>query len=133
MKYEKGTTRNNKNGRPVGSKNKITLHREKLEASLPGILEKLLGQAKEGDLSAIKLVLERTLPPLKSQSQTVMLPMSARNPAESILEVIKAMAKGEVSPDVGKEFVDAISQFVKIQEISEIIPRLEALEKRIKG
>lgn len=45
--------------------------------------------------------------------------------------VIKAMAEGEISPDIGQIFIDAISKSLGIEEVTELAKRLEALEKII--
>ena len=63
--FPKGVSGNPK-GRPPGSKNKITLLRQSLELQLreqaapdlPGVMEKAVELAMEGDRSMIKLLLE---------------------------------------------------------------------------
>lgn len=64
-KFPKGVS-GNPAGRPKGSKNKITLLRQSLELQLrqqaapdlPGVLQKAVDLAMEGDASMIKLLLE---------------------------------------------------------------------------
>lgn len=56
-------------GKPVGTKNKLTLYREavlakqekKLLKELPEILDVVIAKSKEGDIQAIKLFLDRVM------------------------------------------------------------------------
>lgn len=52
-------------------------------------------------------------------------------PAQKADAVLSAMSKGEMSPDVGAIFIDAISKSLGIEEVTELAKRLEALEKAI--
>ena len=58
-------------GRPKGSRNKATLAAEALlEGELEAIIRKLLEKAKEGDSSALRLCLDRLMPPRRDRSVT---------------------------------------------------------------
>ncbi len=58
-------------GRPKGSKNKATIRRELalgkadkiLHKALPSVVQKLVALAQEGDTTAMKLILDRTVAP----------------------------------------------------------------------
>ena len=52
----------NPSGRPVGSKNKCTQFRELLENDLPSLVSVLRDKALEGDMNAMRLLLERMVP-----------------------------------------------------------------------
>lgn len=52
-------------------------------------------------------------------------------PAQKADAVLAAMASGEISPDIGHIFIDAISKSLGIEELTELAKRLEALEKLI--
>lgn len=43
--------------------------------------------------------------------------------------MLDAMAKGEIAPDVGNIFIEAISRSLGIEELTELAKRLEAIEK----
>ena len=61
--FESGQSGNPK-GRPKGSRNKTTLLAESLlEGDADAIMRKLLEKAKEGDLTALRICLDRLLPP----------------------------------------------------------------------
>ena len=60
-KYTKGQS-GNPAGRPVGSKNKCTQFRELLEEDLLALVSVLRDKALEGDMNAMRLLLERLIP-----------------------------------------------------------------------
>ena len=60
-KFVKGQS-GNPSGRPVGSKNKSTQFRELLENDLPALISVLRDKALEGDMNAMRLLLERLVP-----------------------------------------------------------------------
>lgn len=62
-KFTKGQS-GNPAGRPVGSKNKCTQFRELLEDDLPALVSVLRDMALEGDMNAMRLLLERLVPKL---------------------------------------------------------------------
>lgn len=52
-------------------------------------------------------------------------------PHEQASQVMAAAARGEIAPDVAQMFVASIANMLKINEITEIKERLEALEQMI--
>lgn len=52
-------------------------------------------------------------------------------PHEQASQVLAAAAKGHIAPDVAQMFVTSIANMLKINEITEIKDRLEALERMI--
>jgi hypothetical protein len=63
-KFTKGQS-GNPAGRPVGSKNKCTQFRELLEDDLPALVSVLRTKALEGDMNAMRLLLERLVPKVR--------------------------------------------------------------------
>jgi hypothetical protein len=62
MQFEKGQS-GNPAGRPRGSRNKATVLAEAMfEGEVEAIVRMAIGKAKEGDITAIRLCLDRVLP-----------------------------------------------------------------------
>lgn len=65
-KFKKGQS-GNPNGRPKGAKNKATVLNEILsDKDKDAIIAKVVERAKEGDIQAIKIVMDRIFPSLKA-------------------------------------------------------------------
>jgi len=65
MPFEKGQS-GNPSGRPKGSKDNRTELRELLMPHAPELIEKLVAQALEGDMAAMKLCIDRLISPYKA-------------------------------------------------------------------
>lgn len=77
-------------------------------------------------------LLKRYSPIPKQTHDPVVIQFPANGSAlEKAEAVIKAMAEGEISPDIGQIFIDAISKSLGIEEVTELAKRLEVLEKII--
>jgi hypothetical protein len=73
--FEKGQS-GNPAGKPKGAKDKRTELRELLRPHAPALVEKAVELALNGDLTALKLCLDRIMPPLKATPECVALPLS---------------------------------------------------------
>jgi hypothetical protein len=118
-------------GRPKGSRNKATLA---AEAILDGEAEKLSRKAVEraldGDLAALKLCLDRLVPPRRERCLYVKLPViqKASDAAEAIAELIAAASRGELSPSETEAFVRIIETYAKVLVANDFEQRLAKLE-----
>jgi len=83
-KFTKGQS-GNPAGRPIGSKNKCTQFRELLEDDLPALASVLRTKALEGDMSAMRLLLERLVPKVQVVDMNV---QSADEPITKIEHAI---------------------------------------------
>ncbi|MDA7749480.1 DUF5681 domain-containing protein [Litoricola sp.] len=83
-KFLKGCS-GNPAGRPVGSKNKCTQFRELLEDDLPALVSVLRDKALEGDMNAMRLLLERLVPKVQLVDMNL---QSAYDPITKIEHVI---------------------------------------------
>lgn len=64
-KFTKGQS-GNPAGRPIGSKNKSTQFKELLEEDLPALVSALRNRALDGDMNAMRLLLERLVPKVQT-------------------------------------------------------------------
>lgn len=123
----------NSSGRPRGSRNLATRLVKALENELPELLEKTVQSALAGDMTAMKLLLERTLPPQKSVTAPVKIPglKDASGVAEKAEAVIDAISRGVVPPDVGCQLISALGSLGALRELHEVEGRLVALEEQL--
>ena len=108
MTFKKGESWNPK-GRVPGVPNKMTAHRPKLYAALPGVLDALIQNAMAGDVPSIKLLLERTIPPIKHIHQPTALPITETTPdAEAADLLYQAAIEGEIDPEAAAAWISLI-------------------------
>lgn len=74
-KFKKGQS-GNPAGRPKGACGRYTAFRERVDESIEGLIEVLIKKALEGDMAAMRLLLERAVPKVlpEQESQFVDLP-----------------------------------------------------------
>jgi hypothetical protein len=66
-------------GNPAGrpkNKTPATLLRKAIADDMPDIIASLVGLAKNGDVAAVKVLLDRVCPPLKAQAMPIYLPVN---------------------------------------------------------
>ena len=118
----------NPKGRPPG-RGQSAQFREALSSKLPAILDKLVELATKGDVQAIKLILDRTLPSIKPVEQTVELALPTGTLAQQARDILASVSRGEVAPGQAAQLVASIGAVAKIAEVDELTARIEALEK----
>jgi hypothetical protein len=122
----------NPQGRPKGSRNKTTIAVEALlDGEAKAIARKAIEKALEGDMAALRLCLERLLPPRRDRPVTFELPKieSVNDLANASSAILEACAAGTLSPGEAVEVMGLISAHVRVLEMTEIEARLSALEK----
>lgn len=124
-------------GRPRGARNSYRIRDDLMDAiggaeTLRSIAAKMTAQALAGDVQSARLLLERLVPPLRSVDAPVTLPAleAAQGLTEAGQAVLHAIARAEVSPDVGASLLSALGAHARIKDIDELERRLAALEGR---
>ena len=121
-------------GRPKGSRNKATLAAEMLlEGEADAITRKALDLALEGDLTAIRLCLERIVPPRRDRLVSFELPEieTTKDAIEASAVVLSECGEGVLSIREAADVMALIAAHGKLLELSELEDRLIALEKRV--
>jgi hypothetical protein len=78
------------------------------------------------------IVMNRIEPPLKSTSPMVEFEFNVNSsPSEQASQVMAAAALGTIPPDIANLFVSSIASMLKIDEVTELQRRIDALEKVI--
>jgi Family of unknown function (DUF5681) len=119
-------------GKPKGTRNAITLAMEALlDGESDALTRKAIELAKGGDLQALRLCLERILPPRKDRPVTFTLPTvtSAKDALSALSALLTAVSTGELTPSEAAEIGKLVDGYVKATEINELAERLERLEK----
>jgi hypothetical protein len=118
----------NPGGRKPGSGQAGKL-RDAIAKDLPAILKSLTAAAKDGDVGAARLLLDRALPALKPIEETVSVDLSGATLTDQGREALKAIADGQLAPGQGVALLAAIGALAKLVETDEMMRRIEALEK----
>lgn len=132
-KFQKGRS-GNPLGRPKGIRNRATLLVEALfEDEIEGICRKVIEEAKQGNVQAIKIVLDRILPVKKEALLFIDLPPVIKTGSdilEAISRVVEAVCHGKISPSEGETLTRIIERQAKAIELNEFEQRLKTLEDR---
>src|SRR4051794_25831566 len=91
----------NPNGRPKGSRNVTTIALENLlDGQAEALTQKAIDLGLTGDIPALRLCLDRILPPRKDRPVSFVLPEinSAQDAAATVSAVLAAVAAGEITP-----------------------------------
>jgi len=118
-------------GRPKGSRNRATLAvQEMLEGEAEAITRQVIELAKAGDMAAIKLVLERVLPPRKDAPISITLPntKTVEDVAAAIAGIIQAVCAGQITPSEGHSIVSLLESQRKCIETTILERKLDALK-----
>lgn len=115
MAYQKGQS-GNPAGKPPGA-NKTQKVRAKLMSAVPDILTALVEQAKTGDATAARLILERTLPALRpvDAPAVLALPPDATIP-EQARAIIAATLTGKLPANQAATLLTALAGVAQLAE-----------------
>ena len=133
-KWKKGQS-GNPAGKKPGTRHRATLAVEKLlDDEGEELTRKAIELAKDGDLTALKLCLERICPPRKSRPIRIDLPNvnTADGVSQAQMTTVQAVAEGEITPEEGKMLADILEarrRSIETQDHEERLNKLEELEK----
>lgn len=129
--WERGGPSPNPSGRPKGIVDRRTRVSQALMDDAPAVARVVVDAALEGDMQAASLVLSRIAPVLRGQMDKVTFEFDATAPvARQVEQVLAAVARGQVAPDVGKQIIDAVQALSTIRATEELEARLAALEQK---
>ena len=120
-------------GRPKGARHKATLAALKLmEGEADAITRTCIEAAKAGDMTAIRLVLDRLVPPAKERPVSIDLPDAedAAGIAEAQSAILQAVAAGQLTPGEGATLAGIVEARRRAVETLELETRITALENR---
>jgi hypothetical protein len=130
-RFEKGTS-GNPSGRPKGSRNAATIACETLlDGQAEALTQKAIQMALDGDPVALRLCLDRLCPPRRDRPVSFPLPpiTSARDAADLMAGVTKAVAAGHITPSEAAEIGKVIDAYVRAYQTAELDERVARVEK----
>lgn len=119
----------NPKGRPPGTSDVQKL-RAAIADKVPGILDAMLARALDGDVGAARVLLERTVPPLKAVEPPQPLTLPDGSLTEQGRAILAAVASAELAPSQGAALLGALGTLARVAEIDELAARVAALENK---
>src|SRR5262245_50057017 len=116
-------------GRPPGIRDKRTAMRDLLVPHAAELVAKVVEMAKAGDSTALRICIDRLIPPVKAKDDPVQLPPLTGSLADSGRVVLEALAEERLSPEEAANVLQALATQARIVEVEEIEKRVTALEK----
>ena len=131
MVFKKGES-GNPQGRPVGTRNKTTLAALSLiEDEGEQLARKAVELALDGDLPALKLCMDRLLPPAKERPLEAFSLPQLNDVLDALDTIANKLSQGELLPAEATSICKVLEQYRKHFETTELSERLETLERTL--
>jgi hypothetical protein len=120
-------------GRPKGTRHRATLAAEALlDGEAEALTRKCVELALGGDMTAMRLCMDRILPARRERPVSFKLPPieTATDAATAAATLVNAVAAGELTPGEAAELGRLVDAFTRALEADEFEQRLAALEER---
>ncbi len=124
MAFKKGVSGNPK-GRPNGLSKAAKL-RELIAPHAPELIQVLVEQAKEGDIQAAKILLERVLPPLKSQPETFIVERKDSLTEQGQSAINRALS-GDITQEQANDLLTTLNNQAKLIEVEAMTQKIESI------
>jgi len=131
-RFRKGRS-GNPNGRPPGARNKATETAELLlDGEAAALTRKAVELALAGDAVALRLCLDRIIPPRRGRRvQLGLVPLrGAADLGGAMAAITTAATQGAITPGEAVELARVVEIFVRAVETSDFERRLQQLEAR---
>jgi hypothetical protein len=118
-------------GRPKGSRNRATLALEAiLDGEAEALTRKAIEMAMDGDTTAMRLVMDRIMPPRKDRPVMFTLPKleTAGDAVKATAALVEVVSVGDITPGEAGDLAKLVDGFTKAVELHEIQQRLDKLE-----
>ena len=122
-------------GRPAGSRNKATIALQALlEGEAEGIMRKAVEMALQGDTTALRLCIDRLIPPVRDKPVNLSLPKAetARDVTKAVGTVLEALEQGDITPSEAQAVVSRLETHRKTIETADLDleARIAELERK---
>jgi hypothetical protein len=118
-------------GRPKGSRNRTTMAMEALlDGEAETLTRKAIDLAKQGDMAALRLCMERIVPPRKDRPVRFKMPNleTAADAVKAAAALVTAVASGDLTPAEAAELSKLVEGFVRAVEQHDVQRRLDKIE-----
>lgn len=131
---ERGRFKPGQSGNPKGRPAKAEELRRYMEGDAEEVAAKVIEAARNGDMQACRLVLERCVPAVKPAHACVTFDLDTTQPlTDQARQLLSAVAEGRLPPDQGKALLDGIAALTRVAELDEIERRMKAIEEASNG
>ena len=133
MTKRPGRWKAGESGNPAGRKpgtGEVAKMRAAMAEHVPALVSVLVERALAGDIGAARLLLERTIAPLKASEETAPLTLPDGTLTEQGRAVLAAVASGELAPGQGAALLASLGTLAKLTESDELERRIADLESR---
>jgi hypothetical protein len=131
--FHKGQSGNPK-GRPAGARNRRTIALEEmLEGEIEAITRTAIDAAKNGDMAAIRLIMDRVLPPARCRPISIDLPAitDAASISSAQAEILRAVSTGDLLLDEAEALSALLEARRRSLEAADLEERIKQLEARV--
>ena len=132
--FKKGQSGNPK-GRPQGSRHKATLAALLLlEGEASALTRKAIDVALGGDIVALRLCLDRIVPPAKDRPVSITVPSveTAADLPKVTAALLSAVGAGEIGPSEAATLAKLVEVHRGALELADITERIKKLEEEVK-
>lgn len=127
-RWKKGES-GNPRGRPAGA-GEVARVRAAIAQVVPAVIGVLSARAMDGDIGAARLLLERSIAPLRATDAAQQLGLPDGSLTDKGRAVLAAVSVGELAPSQGAALLDAIGKLSRVAEVDELERRIAALEAK---
>jgi hypothetical protein len=122
----------NPDGRPKGARNRATVAAERLlDGEAEALTRKAIELAKDGDTAALRLCIERILPPRKDRPVSFDMPRieTVADSVKAAAAIATAVADRELTPMEAAELSKVVDGYTRAVETADLAIRLTRLEQ----
>ena len=131
MPFQPGQS-GNPAGRPLGARNKRTILIESMfENEADAVVRRTIEQAKEGNVGAIRIIIDRLSPRPKDSSIAFKLPPldTCEDSVAALSSIAAAVGTGELTPSEAQALSQVVERHLRAIESATFEKRLEQLER----
>ena len=128
-----GRWKSGESGNPAGrtpGSGEVAKLRAAIGQHVPAIITRLVQAALDGDVGASRLLLERTIAPLKASEEAAPLTLPDGSLTEQGRAVVAAAGAGVLAPGQAAQLLAGLGALAKLIETDELAARVAALETK---